>query len=420
MGGRLLARFGLALVLAGTTAAGAAAQSIVPRDVERGITVNTRPRPDFDPLGVRLGGFRLNASAEPGLGWDSNVFGRRNNVESDGYVTERADVSLNSDWTTHALGLSADMQGRQYFSHSELDWTDWSAGGFGRYDLSADTNVEGRYRHYRSHLDVYNFDVQSAGIFRPVPYDSDEIQVSGNTRFNRLGLLATGVYRTYRFEDVPDLGPVGNVSINDFDTMIGAFGASYALAPGRFVNAVFRVQDISYTDSASRDRDSFTWEALVGFQYDFDGVWQGRIAIGWRERDYRGAQFKNLSGPAVEGSLTWAPTLLTTVRLSVATSIEESIRRDAVSYRRTTGAVNLDHELLRNVILSGEARVEQRDYERPDQSVTDGIFTLGATWLINRNLALVGTYSFYNRLSGSGGIEEWDRNLLQVRLRVAL
>lgn len=113
MGGSMLSRAGLALLAAGAFATGAAGQGIVPSDVERGITVTTRPRPDFDPIGVRLGGFRLNASAEGGLGWDSNVFGRGSNRVSDGFVAEGANVSLNSDWTTHALGLSGSMTAQQ-------------------------------------------------------------------------------------------------------------------------------------------------------------------------------------------------------------------------------------------------------------------------------------------------------------------
>ncbi|WP_135466845.1 outer membrane beta-barrel protein [Crenalkalicoccus roseus] len=421
MGGRQsLARIGLALLVGGAIATEASGQAFGGRDVERGVTVPTRPRPEFDPLGVRLGGFRLDAALQAGVGWDSNVFGRRGNQVSDGYATQRLDASLNSLWSTHALGFSADLEARQQFSRSELDWTDWSIGGFGRYDFSVDTSVRAEYRHYRAHLDVYDFDVQRAGVFRPVPYDSDEISVSGTTRLNRIGLLAIGTYRTFRFEDVGGQGPFSRVSTNDFDTVIGALGTSYFFAPGRAANLVVRLQDISYRDSIARGRDSFTWEALAGLQYDFDGVWQARLSIGWRERDYRAPQFRNLSGPAVEGSLTWAPTLITTLRLAVASTIEESIRQDSVGYRRYNGSLTIDHELLRNVILTGQARLERREYERPTQTVTDGVLTLGANWLINRNLALIGSYSHYNRLSASGGISEWDRNLLQVRLRIAL
>ncbi len=424
MGKRRPGRAALVFLAGGLAAAvplsGTLGQQMSPRDVERGVTVLTRPRPEYDPLGVRLGGFRLDAAVEAGLGWDSNLFGRDRNVVSDGFASQTVDLSLASDWTTHALGASAYMDSRQYFSHSELDWTDWNLGGFGRYDFSAYTNLEFRYRHYREHLDVYNFDVQSAGIFRPVQYDSDEVQLTGSTRFNRLGLLATGNFRTYRFEDVTVAGVVNPVSVNDFNTAIGAFGASYALAPGRFITGIVRLQDITYQESVSRPRDSFTWEALVGFQYDFDGVWQGRIAFGWRQRNYRGPGLKPLEGPAVEGELTWLPTQLTTVSFSVRRSIEESIRADAVSFQRLTGAVRVDHEMLRNLILGAEFRADRREYDQPNQTVTDGVVTLNARYLLNRSMALVGTYSFYKRFEASGGFSEFDRNLIQLRLRIAL
>src|SRR4051812_21050111 len=213
------------------------------RDVERGVTVLTRARPDYDPLGVRLGGFRLDGQVEVGPGYDSNLFGTKSNRVSDGFVDETAALNLRSDWTTHALGVDANMAARQYFNNPLQDWQDWSVGGFGRYDFSIDTNVEARYRHSQQHLDVFNFDVQTAGIGQPVPYTSDEVQVNGFTRLNRVGLLASGYYRTFRFQDVVINGTPTQVSLNDFNTAIGALGASYALAPGRSITAVFRLQD---------------------------------------------------------------------------------------------------------------------------------------------------------------------------------
>jgi hypothetical protein len=388
--------------------------------VQRGVTVETRQRPDFDPFGVRLGGFRLDGFLESGLGYDSNVFGRKNNVISDGYGTETGNVTLSSDWTRHAVGASANIDARQFFSRTELNWTDWNVGGFGRYDIDAQTNVEARYRHSREHLDVYNFDVQTAGIFRPVPFDSDEVSVAGSTRLNRLGFVANALYRTFKFEDVDLNGVRQRTSVNSFDTVIGSLGTSYAFAPGRFITGAVRLQDISYTDSVSRGRDSFTWVALGGFEYDFDGVWAGRIGLGWQQRDYRSAQIKTLEGPAVEARVSWSPTQLTTVTFNVARTLEESIRQDAVSYQRTTGGVRVDHEFLRNVILGAEIRADRREYTRPNESATDGVVQLSGRWLLNRSVSLAGTYAYNRRIEATGNAIEFDRNLFQLRLRIAL
>ena len=395
-------------------------QRQTPQEVQRGVTVETRRRPDFDPFGVRLGGFRVDGFVEAGVGYDSNVFGRENNVVGDGYATETGNVTLGSDWTRHAIGASATFDARQFFKRSDLDWTDWNVGGFGRYDIDARTNVQAQYRHYREHLDVYNFDVQQAGIFRPVAYDSDEVQVSGSTQLNRLGFTALGLYRTYRFEDIDVGGLAQRTSANSFDTVIGAFGTSYAFTPGRFITGQVRLQDIAYTDSSVRARDSFSWTALVGFEYDFDGVWAGRIGVGWQQRNYSGAQFKTLEGPALDGRVSWSPSQLTTVTFNAARTIEESIRIDAVSYQRTTAGVRVDHEFLRNVILGGELRVDRREYDRPESKATDGVVQLNGRWLINRSISLTGSYAYNRRIEATGGAFEYDRNLVQVRLRVAL
>ncbi|WP_165943494.1 outer membrane beta-barrel protein [Roseicella aquatilis] len=396
------------------------ATGITRQDIERGVTVASRQRRDYDPLGVRLGGFTLNAAVDAGPGYDSNLLGNNRNKISDGFMDEAASVSLDSNWTRHAAGVSGNMDARQYFKESAFNWVDWDLGGYGRYDVNALTNVEARYRHYRDHLDVFNFDVQSAGFRRPVPFDSDEFQVSGTTQFSRVGLLGTVFYRTYRYENVVSDGVQNQVTFNNFDTLIGSVGTSYAFSQGRFANLVLRLQDISYQQQEARGRDSFTWQLLGGFTYDFDGVWQARIALGWQERSYRDANLKSLSGPAAEGQVTWAPTLLTTVRFNVTRSIEESIRQDSVSFIRTAGGMGVDHELRRNVILSGDFRADYREYERPSQTALDGIFTVGTRYLVNRSVSLIGTYSYSRRFEASGGFPEYDRNLFQVRVRVAL
>ncbi|WP_165982127.1 outer membrane beta-barrel protein [Dankookia rubra] len=401
-------------------AAAQADSGISRQDVERGVTVTSRQRRDYNPLGVRLGAFTLTGQIDGGPGYDSNLEGTKTNKKSDGFMDEAAAASLDSNWTRHGVGVSGNMDSRQYFNNSGYDWIDWDVGGYGRYDFNSVTNAEARYRHYRDHLDVNSIDVQSAGITRPVPYDSDEFQATGTTQFGRIGLVGTGLHRTYRYQDVVIGGVPNRISQNDFDTTIGALGTSYAFSQGRFANVIFRIQDISYQNQISQGRNSFTWEVLGGFTYDFDGVWQGRVAFGWRERSYKDPNLKNFAGPAIEGQLTWAPTLLTTVRFNVARTIEESIRADAVSFNRTQGGIGVDHELLRNVILSGDFRADYREYQSPNQTAFDGIFTATARYLVNRNLTVIGTYAYSRRFEASNGIPEFDRNLFQVRLRVAL
>lgn len=405
----------------------AAAQGVPRGEAVRGVTVADRARDDFDPLGVRLDGFRIDAAAELGLGYDDNLFGSQNNTEGDFFATLGADAAVRSDWTTHALGLTGRVEQRRYLDNGNQDWTNYAIGAFGRYDITPDTNVQLLLNRVQEHLEVDSVDLQQGNISEPVPYTYNEVQLQGQTRFNRLGVLLLGNWRGYSYEDV-DVGPApapgapapGEISRFDFDSASAALGFSYELAPGRNLTLITRYQDISYDNAVQRARDSQTWEVLGGFTYDFDGIWAFRGAVGYRQRDYEGAGIPNLSGPAFEGTVIYQPTQLTTLTAGASRTIEESIRNNAVAFTRTRAQVRVDHEYLRNVILSAELGGNRREYEQPDEQSTDGYALLQARWLINRNLALVGSYQHTRRLSASEGISEYDRNLVLLRLRVAL
>lgn len=412
------AALGLVLIV-GASGSPAQAQTFPPEATARGVTVETRPRPEFDPLGVRIGAFRLDAAAAGGLGYDDNVFATRRDRTGDGFANWRLDAGLTSDWTRHAVGVTASYEETRYFSETILNWRDWSTGVFGRLDIGSNSNVEARYNHLRLHLDASSVDVQQAGLARPAPYDVDELQISGLTRLNRLFLTGILNYRIYQFEDVSLDGVVSPLSLNDYKTWLLALGSGYALAPGRLVTLIGRIQDIRYDDQASRGRDSFTWEILTGFQYDFDGVWQARIGIGYRQRNYDSPQIKNLEGLALEGEVIWVPTQLTTVTLGARRTVEESISLNQVSYTRTLVQARVDHELLRNVILGVELGFDRRDYET-DLRASDLYTILSGRWLINRNMSLSASYQFVTRIEAKGGAQEYYQNLFQVRLRFAI
>jgi hypothetical protein len=104
----------------------AEAQPVPRGTTERGQTVATRPRADFDPLGVRLGAFRATAAAELGFGYDDNIFGTRSGTVADGFGSWLAEAGLQSEWSRHAVGISARIEERRYLAEGNQDWTDYS------------------------------------------------------------------------------------------------------------------------------------------------------------------------------------------------------------------------------------------------------------------------------------------------------
>jgi hypothetical protein len=401
-------------------AAGAAAQSIGPEATARGVTVMTRPRPEFDPAGVRLPGFRLDTSLETGLGYDDNLLPGRSPSRSGGFFEESLNVSGATTWTRNAIEVFATQTTRQHLQDSDLNWLDYAIGGSGRYDIGRASSVRLRYEHVRSHIDVDNVDVLEEGTSVPVPYDTDIFQIGSTAGFNRLTLSGLVDYRLLRYEDVTFDNTRDVVSNNNHDELLGEGAAEYSFLPGSSVIGLVRLQDINYDREQQRGRDSFTWEAQAGLKYDFDGFWAARVLAGYRNRDYEQPGLKSLSSPAFEGELTLMPSQLTTVTLTLRRTIEESIRETSVSYTRTAARLRADYEVLRNLIVSGEVRGEKREYPRGGGDVADVIGLMEARMLLNRNMAVVASYQHTERVEAPSGIREYSRNQVLLRLRFAL
>ncbi|MBR0679045.1 outer membrane beta-barrel protein [Roseomonas eburnea] len=385
---------------------------------DRGSTVMGRSRPEVDPAGVRLGSFRFDASATTGVGYDDNLLGTSTSRLADGFAEFGAQGAIVSEWTQHHLGVEAGILNRTYFNEGNFDWTDWNVGVSGRYDLAANASLSAGYAHRRLHLDPQSVDVQQAGLVQPVPYNVDELSLGGTTTLNRVTLGLSASYGMYRYDNVS--GPGGNASGSDYDSLTVRFDTAYEFVQGRSLTLGLRYQDIDYRAAEASDRESQTYAALVGFKYDFDGVWSARIAVGYARREYSGAQFKPLDSPAVDIAVTWNVTALTTVNLSASRSIQESIRSNTASYVSNYGQLRVDHELYRNIVISGIVGLNGQEYQQPTQRGTDLVLGAQAMWLMNRNLALTLDYQYVNRVQHTGGLAEYQENVVFLRMRVAL
>lgn len=403
----------LAGLLAAVPLSDASAQQQV--DAMRGITVANRPRPEFDPLGVRLGAFRLDAAAETGVGYDDNLFGTERNRRGDTFIGTTLTAGLRSQWTTHALGLTARVDDQRYLQQSALSWRDWSVEASGRYDIDAASALDLRVTHRRGHLSVQSLDVQQAGITTPVEFDEDIVRLGGTTQFNRLTLTGYGQGRWVRFDGSDDRSLTA-----DYNAYGGGVTAAYLISPGRAATLTVRAEDIQARGRFANDISSLTYEVLGGFTYDFDGVYQAAFGIGYARRDFDDNNRRSLAGLGIDARLIYAPSQLTTLTFTARRGIDDSVRAGGQSFLRTLVSARMDHEVQRNIIAGLEVSYDRREYRDPSQRATDLIGTLSLQWLLNRNMAVIASYQHVMRFGATAGIQEYNQNVVQVRLRVSL
>src|ERR1700761_193348 len=108
----------------------------VPVEPPRGTTVLSRPRPETDPQGMRLGSFFLFPRAELDETYNDNIFATPSQKSSAFITTVAPSFDLLSNWNQDALNLHAGGAFGTYASHSSENYKDGYVLGDGRLDIS--------------------------------------------------------------------------------------------------------------------------------------------------------------------------------------------------------------------------------------------------------------------------------------------
>jgi len=131
----------------------------------------------------------------------------------------------------------------------------------------------------------------------------------------------------------------------------------------------------------------------------------GDVFVGYHDMSYDDPTLPNVNGWALGMGLSWYPTLLTTVRASITSSVQQTTNQYASGFLGTLYSVRVDHELLRDLQLNGQVSYRDNDYQliagAPENArAYDRVWTagVGATYFFNRSVYLSASYD-YSKLS---------------------
>ena len=383
------------------------------------VPVTDRARPEFDPLGIRAGGFLIFPSITVSEVYDDNVFADPDDEEDDFITLLQPRVRVASNFPRHGLGLTVGSDVAFFASESDENYQDFFLTGDGRLDitresaLSASTTI-GRFHQGRDDPEDVGADEIST-FFR---YGGE---VSFEQLFNRLNYRLTGRVDRVEFEESFD----EDLDRTEYDALarVGFF-----VSPrfNTFVEGRYNVEDrdVEPGDLVNGapvlfDRDAHGWEARLGTEVDITAVLFGEAFVGYRQQYYDEDAFEDDDGISFGADLTWNPTLLTTLALSGGADFVPTAVGDASANFRSLVALDVDHELLRNLLIGGGVSYIRDDFDRIDR--VDDTFNIGAniTYILNRNLAVEGAYLFTDRSSDLDA-EEFTRNRITLSLTARL
>jgi hypothetical protein len=370
-------------------------------DRELGVTVLTRQRPLYEPPGIQAGGFTILPTLDETIGYNSNLLGRDN---SGSWLLETTpSILATSNWSRNRLGASVSADNQHYFNLPNQSLTNWNLSLGGGYTIG-ESDLTLAY----SHLGLHEVPAQvgSGATLAPIPFTVDDFRSDYTFVFGRFSLTPNVEFSLYRYGNTTaPTGSAGLVSHSfaDANVLQGGFALRYGEANERNLLLVVQGVDARFPHplAGTPAPNSTSVVVLGGIDYRASGVFRYQLLVGASVRNFSSQQFQDQVEPVARADLIWTPTLLTTVTGTLIRTIQNPVQAGNSGFTYTSAQLRVDHELRRNILLQGRAGVTNASYFQHGGNQTEYSLGGSVTWLLNRNVRLIGSYD-YNRFTGSG------------------
>jgi hypothetical protein len=382
-------------------------------------TVRARPRPDYDAIGIAVGSLRLYPQVDLGTDYDSNIYRTEAGQEAGLLMRARPAIVLASDWSQHALNVSVEAEWGAYPSHPQESYFDTGMRAAGRIDIRRGLNVETGLGF--AHLHEARGSVDGDGGSEPTQFNRWTAQIGVAARTGRFHHWIGGTYQRDDFSDVSAIGG-GTLNQDDRDQQSWTAQArvSYEAMPDTrvFVAGRYGLSDFdAATDDDGFNRDTRKQDIVAGIDLDLGGITILNLAAGWMGQQFDDADLANVAGVTANADLTVNVTPLTTVTAKLARTLNSTVTAGASAFTETSGRIQADHELLRNLLLFASLagrRLAFRGIQRQDDHWAAGI---GGEWLMNRSARISLRYDFDLRDSqGQDSVNNWRRHVMALRV----
>lgn len=417
---RLLSVFSLALMC--LTANLRPAHSQIPAedltDIEAPFedeTVLGRSRPEYAPIGIPLGAFRLFPTANLGAAYDSNVLRTDTNAQHDYIIALTPGFNIRSDWVRHYLAARASATRYHYSRLSSESRTEWNASAGGRLDILTGFTLAGAASHESTFEDRTSRDQDGAA--RPTPYTQSGVRAALSYNPFRFGVQLGGGYQRYDYGNTVLTAAFGGGERNNDDRDRDIYSmyatAVYEFSPGYgvFVRPSFEKRVYDLTTGRAAGRDSTGFKVDSGVSLLLTRLVTGEAFLGYIQQDFEGSNFATFSGMDFGARLLWSPSELITVHLNASrTPNATTITGASVGDDRYV-AVGVDYEVLRNVILRGNLEYTDSRFAGTSRRDEDFGTQVAVRYLMNNYLTANFGYSRTTRSSTSNDAGFVDNTL---------
>jgi hypothetical protein len=348
--------------------------------------------------GIEVGDFVIRPNLTESAGYNSNTLGQPHSGSAE--IETNAAIQANSDWTRHALNVSLDVDNLRYPDVPAANYTNWRFGAGGSLNLGADTATFS-YAHLALNLAATS--LGAIGVARPVPYSVDDVRASYLKLLGRISVTPHAEFEDYAF------GQSGGPQPRNYKTLshrveLLSLTTRYETSPGDAVVLILQPSLAQFGRGQSGNYSDFA--GFLGLDLRGARIIQLRVLAGLEHRSFADHFTAAVTTPTFQAEAIWTPTRLDTISLNAEHQLDDPTAPFARDEDFLDGRVELDHELRRNVFLTGYAegsRANARSSIPGAGSVRQTQLTTGvsAVWNVSRHVS--GTMSYGYSLNNTSG-----------------
>lgn len=386
--------------------------------LQPGVSVAAKARPEFDPVPITVGSFQMFPSIEVGGSFDGNVYARKNDRAVDFIWTARPGVVLFSNWSRHALALTAQGDFGAFTNHGGENFYNGAVDVHGRFDVVRRTWINYGAEYQRLTESRGSPDTLGSTAVGPTRADYVNAFMGAQRGQGKFDFRAKYSFSRFDYHAV-DTKAGGKISqdFRDRDTheVSGEVGYDLMRFWRPFVRASYNWRD--YDSNAARTSAGYAIVAGTGYELS-GGIITGEIFAGSMKQDFKNWAMtgKSTGGLKFGGDMLWILTGMTSLQMEIDRTVDDTTNALYRSFTSTGGSATLTHELRRNVLLEGNFEWTRTDFNgAPDRS--DDTFRVGPGMRYDFTRHVYGSvdYSYTNRTSNLAGVD-YARHVINMRL----
>lgn len=379
------------------------------------IPVHDRPRYGYEPIGYRVGPIFFYPQLLTGLRFDSNVFASSTNRQSDlaAVLAPKLTISSYSPRFSFKSEVGAVVyRFRRFHSEDRTDaYANFRVSSEVTHDLRLDAAAEVARRHENR-----SESTSPPNAATPVPYTDMRGQLSATKDFNRLSVMVGTTARNLTYENVQSFsGQLLDRSSNNGTILTAFVKPSYEITRDYRLYMLARYNTRDYDGTGTLEHDSNGYDLRGGLQFRLTPLIFGSVEAGYLEQVYNNPAIPTVTGPVIGGKVRWLVTPLTTVSFLADRHVSETTAAGQEARLDTAFGATVDHELLRNVILSAGAKHINQDFRGTPRRDDLLKFSSGVDYLANRFARLGVHYDFIDRRSNMPGYS-FNEHVMRVNV----